>query len=124
MHHGYSLFELLLVMAIIGVLLSIAYPSYQHHLLKTHRHEAQIQLMEIASQLEDYYQANNSYRNANLDSFAIKLSHYYDFELLDSTDDYYRITASPKDIQTRDDCGVLSIDQLGKQTTAQNDCWQ
>jgi type IV pilus assembly protein PilE len=111
-------------MAIIAILASIAYPSYQHHLLQTHRHQAQIQLMEIANQLEDYHDANNTYRDANLDSLGVKLNPYYDFELSDLTDDYYQIKASPKDSQIYDECGTLSIDQLGKQNAANNYCWQ
>lgn len=123
MHPGYSLFELLTVMAIIVILLSIAYPNYQHHLLRIHRQEAQIQLMEIASALEDYHSLNNSYRGVNLKNLGITFSAYYDFELLDLSDDDYLIHASPQDKQRGDPCGILSLNQLGKKTAASRGCW-
>ena len=63
---GFSLIELLIVLVIIGILASITYPIYNHAMIKTHRTEAKIALINLANQMEIYYLANNkSYADAN-----------------------------------------------------------
>ena len=58
---GLSLIELMVVLAVIGVLSALAYPSYQQHLARRDRLEA-IQLLYEAQQfMERYYAQNNRY---------------------------------------------------------------
>lgn len=120
---GYSLLELLIVMAIIAILVAISYPSYQYHLLQTHRHEAQIELMNIANQLEEYHSLNNTYEGASLADFNLKPNDYYDFQLDHLAENEYQIHALPKFRQSADQCGALWLDQLGNQGAAKNACW-
>ena len=72
--HGFSLFELLIVLVIIGILANISYPIYTHALIKTRRTEAKIALMDLANRMENYYlENNNSYLGASLGKLHIKV---------------------------------------------------
>ena len=51
---GFTLIELMIAVAIIGILVSIAYPSYQAHIRKGNRAAAQAFMVEVASQQDRY----------------------------------------------------------------------
>jgi type IV pilus assembly protein PilE len=58
---AFSLVELLIVMAIVGILAMIAYPSYTGYLVKARRTEAQLALLTIMQQQENFYTHHNTY---------------------------------------------------------------
>ncbi len=70
---GFSLVELLIVMAIIAILIAVAYPLYTSHLVKGRRNQAEIALLYLASQLESFYSVQNSYQGATLESLGVNL---------------------------------------------------
>lgn len=69
--YGFTLIELMIVVAIIGILAAIAYPSYQSYVEKTRRTDAQGALMSFANAMERYYTQNNTYIGADGGSSAI-----------------------------------------------------
>lgn len=60
-NQGFTLIELMIAVAIIGILAAIAYPAYQEYVKKTKRVEAQAELVDIASKLQRYKVANFTY---------------------------------------------------------------
>lgn len=63
-HSGFTLIELMITVAIIGILTSIALPSYQAHVTKTQRTDAQGALSSFSVAMERYFAANNTYVGA------------------------------------------------------------
>ena len=60
---GFTLIEVMIVVAIIGVLAAIAYPSYQHHVIKTKRTDMMSEMQNIASTIESRKLAQGRYSN-------------------------------------------------------------
>jgi type IV pilus assembly protein PilE len=58
---GFSLIELMIVLAIIGILAGIAYPTYMDYILKGRRAEGRAALLELLQQQERYMTQNNTY---------------------------------------------------------------
>ena len=62
---GFNLIELMIEIAIIGILAAIAYPSYQEFVRKTNRVDTKTQMMDIAGQLQKYKIANFIFFQSN-----------------------------------------------------------
>ena len=124
--HGFSLFELLIVLVIIGILANISYPIYTHALIKTRRTEAKIALMDLANRMENYYlENNNTYLGASLGKLHIKVitdKKFYQLSL-NSTNNTYLLsaTATFSDLE----CYCFRLNQLGEKTNTgpSKKCW-
>ncbi len=66
--NGFTLIEVLIVVAIVGILAAIAYPSYVEQVNKVRRADAQAALVELAARLQEYYidQSPPTYVGASL----------------------------------------------------------
>jgi type IV pilus assembly protein PilE len=62
--HGFTLIELMIVVAIVGILAAIAYPTYTEQVRKSRRAEAQAALMGLANAMERYFTSNSTYVGA------------------------------------------------------------
>lgn len=58
---GFTLVELMVVVAIVGILAAVALPSYQSHIRKSHRADAQAYLMDLAQRQHQYFTDNRAY---------------------------------------------------------------
>jgi type IV pilus assembly protein PilE len=127
--NGFTLIELLIAIAIIGILASIAYPSYQDTVRKTHRADAQGDLMELASFMERYYTENNTYVGAAL-PFGQSPRTGTAFYLIAPAiaagpPSTYTLTATAQAAggQSSDTCGNLTINNIGATSPTTNGCW-
>lgn len=62
---GFTLVELMVVVAIVGLLASVAHPYYKEHQKKVSRANTQTELARVAEQYQIYYSINNTYIGAN-----------------------------------------------------------
>ena len=124
---GFTLVELLIVVAIIGVLMSVVVPGYQKYTLKTKRTDGQIGLMDMADKQERYYSQNNMYASdvASLfgaagDQFSPK--DLYKLTVTSGDSNGFVLTATAESDQTDDTgCTVMTYNQAGTKTPAI--CW-
>ena len=69
---GFSLIELLISMAIIALLFTVAIPSYQAHFKKARANEVKSDLLMLANQLEIYRQNKSTYSGAKAETIYYK----------------------------------------------------
>ena len=126
---GFTLLELVAVIAILAILLSLALPSYRAYLLRVHRTEAVRALLEFAGCQERVFATRGRYDTTRclpggLDHYAIRLEPPDESATL-----VYTAWAEPDGAQRRDACGSLGLDQAGlRLATGDNvdasKCWR
>lgn len=116
---GFTLIELMIVLVIIGIVASIAYPSYTRYVQKSVRTDAHADLMQAASELERCYTRSYTYSNCSISSSSPESN--YTIEMT-STGDGYLLTAKPKQkLNQNDGCNELTLSSSGERLP--DACW-
>ncbi|MDF1643620.1 MAG: type IV pilin protein [Pseudomonadales bacterium] len=115
---GFSLIELMVVVAIVGILASIAYPAYQDSIQKSRRSDAKIALVQAAASEERWFSSNNAYTsNATNIGGVLSPEGYYNVAVVAGTLTY-SITATAGTEQAADtNCNTFTITQTGAKTS-------
>ncbi|WP_304441983.1 type IV pilin protein [Motiliproteus sp. MSK22-1] len=139
---GVTLLELMIVVAIIGIIAAVAYPSYLEFVNSSRRADAQAALMSFAGAMERHFTINDSYCGAATTTVGTCANatgaptifptespldgtdKYYDLAVSSATASTFVLIATPKGAQSSDSCGTMSVDATGARTSQGTDCWQ
>jgi len=124
---GFTLMELMIAVAVVGILAAIAYPSYVEQLRKTRRSDAKAALLNGAQVLERCYTEYNTYNNIacpavkNTDNtkldpaFTTTEGGYYTLSAASLTATGFSLQATPAGgVQANDKCGYLRYSNIGQ----------
>jgi type IV pilus assembly protein PilE len=146
---GFTLIEVMVVVAIISILAAVAYPSYQESIRKGKRAEGRAALMQLMQQQEQYYSQHNSYikfSSASVDvdemrfkwfsgNSATKSAYEISGEVCpppnDTIQNCVRLVAVPGtsnvDSGYKDPvpgCGTFVLTSIGEKSADGTDCWK
>lgn len=132
---GFTLIELMVVVAVIAIILSMAIPAYTEHTRKSRRAEAARFIGTLQLELEQWRAENPCYGRSNVGgcptftesgTYPIlpnaTTSPHYTIAIASATAAGYSVTASPTGAQSGDRCGVLTATNGGKPAWATTGC--
>ena len=133
-NNGFSLIELLIAVAIVGIIAAIAVPSYSMYITKANRTDAMNYLTEVAGEQQRYYSENNEYAGAmsdlGYDANTTPEGHYtISISTPGAARTSYVLSATPVvgGRQVNDDeCAVFTINSAGAKANTGGDstnCW-
>lgn len=129
---GFTLIELMVVVAIVAITAAIALPSYQNQIQKTRRGVAKADLIELASFMQRFYTENNRFdQDRAAAAVALPFNEspqdgapkFYDLSLSAVGTNSYTLSAAPKGAQSGDSCGTLTAAHTGAKGAASANCW-
>lgn len=124
---GFTLIELMIVVAITAILAAIAYPSYQEYVRKSRRAEARAQLLETVQYMQRFYSQNDRFDQAIGSSTTMDLpaglktvpksggaTYQIGFRANTLTSSAFTLEAVPTGPMSGDKCGTLTITNIGR----------
>lgn len=134
---GFTLIEIMMVVVIMGILVTVALPTYQDSVRKARRSDGMQDLLELSARQARFYAQNSTYTTVintaaglNLGRTTSSEGHYNLTGAAGGTGSIvtsYVLTATPVGAQADDTgCLVLSMDSLGQRAATGvlgDDCW-
>ncbi len=132
---GFTLIEVMVVVAILGILAAVAYPAYTSYIQRGYRANAKTTLLEAAQFMERYRSANFRYVDAggNPPALPARLqvsppegAPRYTVAIVGASANSFVLAATPTG-WTDADCGTLTLDNLGQKGASgpqsASTCW-
>jgi type IV pilus assembly protein PilE len=127
---GITLIELLIAVAIIGILASVAYPSYLSHVSRSNRAEAQRELLHLANLQEQFFVDHRAY-TTDMTALGMPADPYVTTSGLYSIDATvagatFTLTATAQGNQESNDssCSTLNVTDTGLKGAESTSCWE
>jgi type IV pilus assembly protein PilE len=119
-NNGFTLIEVLIAVAIISILASVAYPSYVNQINKSRRSDGHLALLSAAQQLERCKTTSFTYAGCNVITGSSESPEkFYKLSIDNLTATAYELTATPQNQQVGDvDCGSLTLDENATRTAS------
>jgi len=129
---GFTLIELVIAVAVVGILAAVAMPSYREHIAASRRTDAKSALLAVAQLMERNYTERGTYAGVTLGSTGVYPSTspqgYYALSIASQDANGFSLLATRAGAQVGDKCGNYTYDQAGTKgmvsatyTVAQ--CW-
>ena len=126
LNRGFSLIEIIIVIAIIAILMTIGINVYQNHTRKANRQSAITALLHLQLQEERYHNQHGQY--GKFDDISLPKNRYYDLAISNVSATTYSLTATAKSNSPQIDdhinnqrCSSLRVNQQNMKTPIQ--CW-
>lgn len=113
---GFSLTELLIVMAIVAILATVTVPSYSHYLVKTRRADAISTLLQLQLAQEQWRALHGAYSGSLYElgwQSDRSIDQFYTVRFEIAQPGHWLATARPVGVQSGDACALFAIDQAG-----------
>lgn len=116
-----------MVLAVIGIMSSFAYPSYRAYVVRAHRLDGQMALFDLAMRMEQYYTLHQTYHTATIASGSaddvLKMSKspqgWYTMAIVEATAHSFLLQATPIMAQSSvDRCQSFTLNHLGQKALA------
>lgn len=121
--YGFTLVELMIVVAVLGILAAIAYPAYQRYIIEARRADAIANLMDLQAQQERWRINNTTY--APLASLTTPQSDFYTFRVTDNTATTYTLTATAiNGTSQASDTGCTALTLTAANARGPAGCWK
>ena len=130
---GFTLIELMIVIAVLSIIVAVGYPSYMEHVKKSRRAEGMGQLLELADRMERAYSDLGTYP-ATTDISEVYMvttdGGFYTLSIVTSNNVSFTVSATPTSLgkQNTDKCKTFTLTSLGQKSISgsvpNSQCWK
>ena len=128
---GFTLIELMIVVAVLSIIVAVGYPSYMEHVKKSRRAEGMGQLLELADRMERSYSDRGTYpTNISEVYVATTDNGFYTLSIVSADNVSFTVSAAPTSLgkQNTDKCKTFTLTSLGQKSISgsvpNSQCWK